>query len=81
MRTGMKLGCERWLAMAISLVIAAMIVVIPTTGHAAGPWIVAPFGDDAHDCLSPPTACATVNGALAKPEFVPGDTVLMAEGT
>jgi hypothetical protein len=48
---------------------------------AAGPWYVAPGGDDGNDCLSPGAACATINGALAKPGFVISDTVLVATGT
>jgi len=49
-------------------------------GRAAGPWYVAPGGSDGDDCLSPATACATINGALNKPGFVAGDTILVATG-
>jgi hypothetical protein len=44
-------------------------------------WYVAVSGDDSADCLSPVTACATVNGALAKPGFASGDQVRVAIGT
>jgi uncharacterized repeat protein (TIGR01451 family) len=47
--------------------------------RAAGPWYVAPDGDDGYDCLFPATACATINGAIAKAS--PGDTILIATGT
>jgi hypothetical protein len=43
-------------------------------------WYVSPAGDDAKDCLSPANACATINGALNKPTFLDGGTVLVATG-
>ena len=49
------------------------------TAHAAGPWYVAPGGDDADDCLSWATACATLGGAISKASS--GDTIYMAAGT
>jgi len=48
--------------------------------RAAGPWYVATTGDDNNDCLSPGTPCGTINGALAKPGFIPGDTARVALG-
>ncbi|HEX8684488.1 MAG TPA: right-handed parallel beta-helix repeat-containing protein [Ardenticatenaceae bacterium] len=48
---------------------------------AAGPWYVAPSGADANECRAPESPCATVNGALDKPGFAPGDTILVASGT
>ena len=47
--------------------------------RAAGPWYVAPDGDDGNDCLSPGAPCATINGALGKAS--PGDTIYVAVGT
>jgi hypothetical protein len=44
-------------------------------------WYVAPGGSDASDCLSPATACATINAALAKPGFVISATIQVATGT
>jgi hypothetical protein len=44
-------------------------------------WYVAPGGDDANDCQSTATACATINGALSKPDFWAGDTIRVAIGT
>lgn len=34
---------------------------------AAGPLYIAPSGNDNNDCLSPATACATINKALSEP--------------
>src|SRR5690606_5586549 len=48
---------------------------------AAGPWYVAPGGNNAADCLAAATPCATVTGVLAKPGFVAGDTINVAPGT
>ena len=48
--------------------------------HAAGPWYVAPGGDDiANDCLSPLTPCATINATIGKTSS--GDTIYVAIGT
>ncbi len=48
--------------------------------HASGLWYVAQSGDDDdNDCLSPATACATINAALDK--ITPGDTILVDSGT
>ena len=43
-------------------------------------WYVAASGGDANDCATASTPCATINGALSKSGFVPGDTVLVASG-
>jgi predicted outer membrane repeat protein len=43
-------------------------------------WYVGPSGDDSDDCQSPESACATINGALAKPGFTSGDTVFVQTG-
>ena len=40
-----------------------------------------PSGNDSDDCLSPATACATINGGLSKPGFIAGDTIRVATGT
>lgn len=47
--------------------------------RAAGPWYVAPAGDDSNDCLSANTPCATINGAMGKASA--GDIVKIAVGT
>ena len=46
---------------------------------AAGPWFVQSGGSDSDNCLSPSTACATINGAIGKAS--PGDTIFVAVGT
>ena len=43
-------------------------------------WYVVPDGDDSRSCASPEEACATIQGALAKPGFVAGDVVRVASG-
>jgi hypothetical protein len=42
-------------------------------------WHVAPGGDDANDCLSPATACATIGAAVTKASD--DDTIQIAAGT
>ena len=64
------IGCVIWMA-ALSSSIT----------YAAGVWYVAPEGNDANNCMSPATACATINGALFKPSFAAGDVVRVATGT
>ncbi len=50
------------------------------TAVASGPWYVnASTGSDSNSCLSPGSACATVNGALGK--AAPGDSIHIAAGT
>jgi hypothetical protein len=43
-------------------------------------WYVKPGGNDANDCRSPQTACATLQGPLFKAGFMPGDTIRAAVG-
>jgi hypothetical protein len=54
-------------------------ILVTQPGHAAGPWYVAPDGSDGNNCLSPATACATINGAIGKASS--GDTIYVAMGT
>jgi uncharacterized repeat protein (TIGR01451 family) len=61
------------------LLTLVMIIVVTQPGRAAGPWYVAPGGDDGNDCLSPGAACASINGAIGKANS--GDTVYVATGT
>ena len=70
--------------LAISILVFVVLVLITPASlpaRAAGPWYVTPGGSDSNDCLSPANACATINGALNKPGFVAGDTILLATGT
>ncbi len=64
------------LALAVAIGVGAALVAWPA--RAAGPWYVTTTGSDDHDCLSPSTPCATVNGAIGKAS--PGDTIRVAVG-
>lgn len=71
-----------WLATAsltLGTVLASVLVASPA--RAAGPWFVAPTGNNAASCLSAAAPCATVTGALAKAGFQAGDTINVAAGT
>lgn len=46
---------------------------------AAGPWFVSPTGNDSATCLSPATACATIQAAVDK--ATEGDEIRVAVGT
>ena len=78
----MKVYTKSVLAMLVLVVIAITLTASASQSiRAAGPWYVTPGGSDSNDCLSPATACASINGALNKPGFVVGDTVRVAVGT
>lgn len=72
----------KWL---IGILIVALLVPaarsssLSPRAQAAGPWYVAPDGDDGADCLSTTTPCATINGAIGKAGS--GDTIYVAVGT
>lgn len=66
-------------ALAITTGIGALVAAGPAV--AAGPWFVAPTGNNGANCLSAATPCATVTGVLAKGGFVTGDTINVAPGT
>src|SRR5258707_5951541 len=42
-------------------------------------WYVATTGNDANDCATTSTPCATINGAIGK--AASGDTIYVAQGT
>src|SRR5687768_12423169 len=65
----------------MAVVAGTLLVTMSGPAGAAGPWFVATTGNNANTCLSPALACRTINGALAKPGFVPGDTINVAAGT
>src|SRR5689334_6367354 len=46
--------------------------------YAGGPWYVAPTGHNTNNCLSPATACQTINAAIDK--AASGDTINIAAG-
>jgi hypothetical protein len=64
----------------ITLSTLMLFVIDFQQSRAAGPWYVAPSGDDTNNCLSSTTPCATINGAMGKPTFANGDTILVATG-
>jgi uncharacterized repeat protein (TIGR01451 family) len=67
----------------LSLLIIGFLLINSSfeSAAAAGPWYVAPGGNDSNDCLSPITECASINAVLAKPTFIDGDSILVASGT
>lgn len=57
-----------------------LVMLSETKTQAAGPWYVnSTTGMDTNDCLSPATACRTINAAIGKAS--PGDTINVAAGT
>lgn len=72
---------QLWRIFTLSLPMAVLI--LANSGFepaaAAGPWFVTPGGDDSNDCLTPGTACQTINGAIGKASS--GDVINVAEGT
>ena len=69
------------IAILIVAVLALVLLGIAQRVYASGVWYVKTVGNDSNDCASPATACATINGALAKGGFVAGDTIQVAGGT
>ena len=69
-----------WPVGAISTTSVAASSLPDTTANQSGllqtgnTWYTATTGDDANDCATNTTPCASINGALAKPGFVSGDT-------
>lgn len=65
-------------AFGLALVLGLMIYGGQKT-QAAGPWYVnSTTGNDSFDCLTPATACQTINAAIGKAS--PGDTINVAAG-
>src|SRR5215218_9563404 len=63
------------------VILAANLAAAPVPiAHAAATWYVlpAPAGNDANDCQTPATACATITGAIGK--AAPDDTISLASG-
>ncbi|MFN2213349.1 MAG: choice-of-anchor Q domain-containing protein [Anaerolineales bacterium] len=66
------------------IVILAMVLSRASFFHqqsalAAGPWFVAPGGNNGNTCTAVGSECATINGALGKANS--GDTIYVAIGT
>ncbi len=77
----MKIYSRLWLVLMV-LAFTVLVTRAPPTSQSApvaGPWYVAPDGDDGDDCLSTTTPCATINGAIGKAGS--GDTIYVAVGT
>jgi hypothetical protein len=70
-----------WQAVSFLCLLVAIWGLAGDQVDAAGPWFVAPTGDDTNDCLAPATTCVTIRGALTKSAFAPGDAVRVAIGT
>lgn len=65
-------------ALSLALVLG-MIILGGQKTQAAGPWYVnSATGNDSFNCLSPATACQTINAAIVKAS--PGDTINVAPG-
>jgi nitrous oxidase accessory protein NosD len=65
---------------ALLFVALVLGLAMPThTARAAGSWYVDPAGNDANDCQSAGTACATIGSAFAK--AAASDTINVAAGT
>ncbi len=69
----------RTIVIVVAFLSASLVAPNTNVTRAAGPWFVAPAGADSSDCLTPATACATINGAIGK--ATSGDTILVASGT
>jgi len=72
----------RRLCIMLSLMVlagAGLLSLRPAPARAAGPWYVAPGGNDSNSCSSVGTPCATINGAIGKASS--GDIVYVAIGT
>jgi len=64
----------------ILFILAFLLTALPNRNTtAAGPWYVKEGGNDGSDCLSPATACETINGAIGKASS--GDVINVARGT
>jgi hypothetical protein len=71
-----KLFVLATLALAVAL---ALMSVGGGITHAAGPWYVSTTGNDTNDCLSPATACLTLQAAINYASA--GDTINVEAGT
>ena len=45
-----------------------------------GAWYVVVDGNDSNTCRSPASPCASINGAINKPDIQPGDVILVSDG-
>lgn len=76
----MKAHAKSWFALIVlAVTVLGVIALWPRSARAAGPWYVAPGGNDSNTCLSVGSPCATINGAIGK--TTSGDTIKVAVGT
>ena len=63
----MKTHFRSW-SMRLALISTGLVTMVGSfpLAHAAGPWYVAPNGDDISSCTSPSASCKTINGAIMK---------------
>jgi len=75
----MKIQFRLWFT-ALLLIVGVLVMIAGSSqpSGAAGPWYVAPGGNDANSCQAPAQPCATIDGAIAKASS--GDTILVATG-
>jgi Right handed beta helix region/Thrombospondin type 3 repeat len=64
-------------ALALTLILGLMMFGGQRT-QAAGPWYVSTTGNDTNDCMSPATACLTLQSAIDRAS--PGDTINVEAG-
>ena len=76
---GFRCGARLLAVAAAALAFFSALGALPQTTWAAGPWYVAPTGNNLNDCLSPATACLTISAAITKAS--PADTINVAAGT
>lgn len=69
--------CSLFLALVASLTWVSLAGLSATESNI---WYVTTTGNNDNDCQTPDTPCATIMGALAKPGFLEGDTILVAQG-
>jgi hypothetical protein len=67
------------LVLTLTITIILLLSGQPRLTRAAGPWYVAPGGNDSNSCLSAIEPCSTINGAIVKASG--GDTIYVAIGT
>ncbi len=79
MKGGSAMRYPRFLIFALLLMEAGLMALAEGPAGAGGPWYVATTGNDANDCLSPATACLTIQAAVGKASS--GDTINVAAGT
>ncbi|MBT8097390.1 MAG: S-layer homology domain-containing protein [Gammaproteobacteria bacterium] len=68
-------------AATMAIVPLFFLFALATNSQAAGPWYVSTTGSDSNDCLTPATACGSINHVLNDGGFAAFDTIYVARGT